>query len=422
VPARILKQIGLIAAISALSAYAVVFFLSSNTAPIHSDGYSYYVYLPAWFIHNDPTLQRVADDCCGGTFPAFTNMVRYPLTGRWVSPYPIGVAIMIAPFFALAHALTRWSNLPPDGFSLYYQHAAGLSGVSAFVAGLLFLRAFLRRWFTDGVVLATLVIVTFGTNLFHYATYDSTFSHAFSFMLVAALLDLTDRWWTDPSWPLSLALSVCISLIFLTRHPNVVVACIPALWNPAALRMRFRRVVAMGAISAFCITPQLAIYRQASGRWFLNVYALLGRFDFAAPRIWQVLFSVQKGLFFWSPVLLVAVVGFATARSAIARRTWIAALLVFAVQTYVIASWSHWQFGASFGHRGFTDILPLAAIYIADFCSSIARRPRAAVAAGIVIAALVALSCAQMIQYWLGILPFTDTTWEQYRTLFLRFE
>jgi hypothetical protein len=41
--------------------------------------------------------------------------------------------------------------------------------------------------------------------------------------------------------------------------------------------------------------------------------------------------------------------------------------------------------------------------------------------ATVVVAALVALSCAQMIQYWLGILPITDTTWEQYRTLFLRF-
>jgi hypothetical protein len=33
---------------------------------------------------------------------------------------------------------------------------------------------------------------------------------------------------------------------------------------------------------------------------------------------------------------------------------------------------------------------------------------------------LSALSVVQMLQYWAGVLPFSDTTWEQYRALFLR--
>jgi hypothetical protein len=33
----------------------------------------------------------------------------------------------------------------------------------------------------------------------------------------------------------------------------------------------------------------------------------------------------------------------------------------------------------------------------------------------------VALSVVQMIQYWMGIIPYSDVTWGQYRTLFLRF-
>jgi hypothetical protein len=34
----------------------------------------------------------------------------------------------------------------------------------------------------------------------------------------------------------------------------------------------------------------------------------------------------------------------------------------------------------------------------------------------------VLLSVAQMIQYWLGILPIANTTWAEYRELFLRFK
>ena len=34
----------------------------------------------------------------------------------------------------------------------------------------------------------------------------------------------------------------------------------------------------------------------------------------------------------------------------------------------------------------------------------------------------VLLSVAQMIQYWSGILPIADTTWDQYKQVFLRFQ
>ena len=68
--------------------------------PIRSDAFSYYVYLPAWAIYHDPSLQAVADDCCGGEFPAWTAIVRWPFTAPWVNAHPIGEAIMIAPFFA----------------------------------------------------------------------------------------------------------------------------------------------------------------------------------------------------------------------------------------------------------------------------------------------------------------------------------
>jgi hypothetical protein len=36
--------------------------------------------------------------------------------------------------------------------------------------------------------------------------------------------------------------------------------------------------------------------------------------------------------------------------------------------------------------------------------------------------AAVLLSTAEMLQYWMRILPMIDTTWTQYRALFLRFK
>src|SRR5258705_8049042 len=102
-------------AVIALLAYIVVFFQLGYT-PIHSDGYSYYVYLPSWAIYHDVSFEALARDWYGGTYPGFTGLLRWPTTGRWVDLHPIGTAILMAPFFAAGDLLSLWSNLPRDGF------------------------------------------------------------------------------------------------------------------------------------------------------------------------------------------------------------------------------------------------------------------------------------------------------------------
>src|SRR5581483_3818294 len=143
-------------------------------------------------------------------------------------------------------------------------------------------------------------------------------------------------------------------------------------------------------------------------------------FNFATPRIGSVLFSTQKGLFFWSPALLLAVAGAFLARRW--PRSFVAATgVTFALQLFIVASWSEWQLGGSFGHRAFTDGFALVAPLFASTFDWAASRPRARALIAAFAALAVLLSIAQMLQYWLGILPYANTTWSQYRTLFLRF-
>src|SRR5690348_18326174 len=127
-------------AAACLAGYVYAYTSGRAMTPIRSDAFSYYVYLPSWLLYHDPSLQALADDCCGGEFPDWSAIARWPHTYRWVDPHPIGEAILITPFFLAAHALTRWSNLDPDGLTLYYQHAAGLAGLFYACAGLWFLR------------------------------------------------------------------------------------------------------------------------------------------------------------------------------------------------------------------------------------------------------------------------------------------
>jgi hypothetical protein len=414
-----------------LAGYVFVYATGRADRPIRSDGFSYYVYLPSWFLFHDTTLSALARDCCGGVYPAYTAIIRWPTTRRWVNAHPIGVAVMQAPLFSVGHALTKWTNLSPDGFTLYYQHAVGISGLLWTVGGMVVLGRILRRHFSDGVTAATLATILLGTNLYHYATFDSSYSHPYSFFLFAAFLDLTERWYARPRPGTSVLLGLVAGLIVLTRHTNALFLMFFPLYsvsNAAEFRARLaliareRWLVALATIvAATVVSPQLAIYYQATGRAFVSSYGDLG-FNFGSPHLMQVLFSVQKGLFFWCPVLLTSGAGFAwLARSNTSARAFVLPSLLFLlVDTYIIASWWDWQFGGSFGHRGFVDTLPIFAIGMAGcFAWLSAHRHVQRLVFPLVVLAI-ALNLFQMLQYWNHVLPFSDTTWEQYRGVFLR--
>ena len=412
------------AALACLAGYVYAYASGRAGTPIRSDAFSYYVYLPAWALHHDPSLQAVADDCCGGEFPAWTAIIRWPVTGQWVNAHPIGEAVMIAPFFAAAHALTRWTNLSPDGFSLYYQHGAGLAGLCYVIAGLWFLHRLLARHFSSGVTVATLAALLAGTSLFHYATFDSAWSHAFTFALFSAFLERFDARrpgrWTD-----DVVLGAIAGLLILVRHTNALipvcfygVAAVRRMLDTAADRRTSSLPLIPAAVAALVVLPQLWLYHRATGHWIVSSYGSLG-FTFDSPHLAGVLVSPRKGLFFYAPLLLLAVPGLVALPGRL--RDWRLPLaLLFVVNTYIIASWWDWQFGASYGHRGFVDLYPAFALGLAVTFSRAASRPapRAAVACAVTV--LCALSLFQMLQYWHGILPMSDVTWPRYRATFLR--
>jgi hypothetical protein len=413
----------------ALLAYVLIYVLGLAPSPIRSDGWTYYAYLPSWVIFHDPTLTALARDCCGGTFPSWTAIERWPATGQWLAIHPLGEAVLMLPFFLMADALTWWSNLTRDGFSFYYQHAAGLSGVCYLVGGLWMLRRVLERRFSPGVVLATLVCTTWGTNLFHYGTFDATYSHVYAFFLCAALLELGPRWLETPSAGRSVLLGSLVAVIVLVRHINVLLpmglACYgvrdiqTARHRLTWIRAHVREVSLALFVAALGVVPQLLVYYQATGHWIVSSYGSARGFNFAAPRILDVLVSPSKGLFFWSPVLMFSLLGVVVMRR-LAPEFILPILLVIPAQVYLVASWYDWQFGASFGHRGFTDFLPLFAVAMAAGFDWI-RRTRVVWLAAIVASSAVLLSVAQMLQYWVGILPMRDTSWDEYVSVFLKF-
>ncbi len=200
-------------------------------------------------------------------------------------------------------------------------------------------------------------------------------------------------------------IGIVSGLILLTRHTNAILLTIIPLYGLTTrgigptlrfLADRWRLLALMAATALVVVIPQLAIYYQATGRPLISSYGSLG-FTFASPHLAGVLFSVQKGLFFWSPLLLLAVAGLPMMRGS-TRAFLLPAVVIFALDTYLIASWWDWQFGGSYGHRGFVDLFPILALGLAAFFEWSARRPLRRVIVTCTAVLVVSLSAVQMLQ------------------------
>jgi len=142
------------------------------------------------------------------------------------------------------------------------------------------------------------------------------------------------------------------------------------------------------------------IYKKATGRYFVSSYGSR-RIHIRAPAPLRSPAQRAEG-----PLFLVADPAARDRGMCVAcgwaRRWLVATIVILAAETYLIASWFDWQFGASYGHRGFVDALPVLALFMAAFLDWASARPRLTPVIGVALTIAVLLSVAQMIQYWSG--------------------
>jgi len=148
-----------------------------------------------------------------------------------------------------------------------------------------------------------------------------------------------------------------------------------------AERPRIATPIAGAAIAgtvAFLVgyAPQLAAYKALNGH-FGQTYLVTRKMNWAAPHFFDVLVSREYGLFFWTPLVVVALAGLialALRRVPALHRdaAWIGALalVMFALQVYTSGSVESWTVAGSFGQRRFVATTPLlvlglAAIFVA---------------------------------------------------------
>jgi hypothetical protein len=175
-------------------------------------------------------------------------------------------------------------------------------------------------------------------------------------------------------------------------------------------------------ISAFIgffliISIQLLIYKISTGDYWVYSYGEEG-FNWTNPHFFDMLFSYRKGLFLYTPIYLVSLVGlvFLWKERKFELLSWIGFFLLI---TYVFSSWWMWYYGGSFSSRVYIEYLPFFMILMAIAFQNIKTKPiRIAYISLIVL--LILICQIQIFQYRYYKIHWSDMTKEMYWDVFLR--
>lgn len=198
------------------------------------DVFGYYLYLPAQFIYDDPHLEN--NEWIESVFEKYNpSSTFYQISSsekHRVIKYTSGVAILVSPFFFIAHILAAPLGFPADGFSKPYEFIITLGSLIWSLIGLLFFYKILRTYFNKPTSTIILLLIIFGTNYYQLNIYeDPVLNHNFLFSLYAILVYYTIKWHKTPNIGYALFMGLSFGFIALMRPSEAVVILIPLLWT-----------------------------------------------------------------------------------------------------------------------------------------------------------------------------------------------
>jgi hypothetical protein len=356
-----------------LSVFGLDIWYQKNThRAFEYDAMGYYIYLPAIFIYDDITHFRFLDEI----IPKYQiwgcayKPEVLPATGNALDKYAIGQALYQAPWFFLAHAIAAPLGYPADGFSFPYHAVISLGNILVSLLSLWYLRRILLRYFPDKAVAFSLLLLLIATNYWCYISYNSHMTHTSLFCLFVLLLAHTIKWHEKPNWTSSLFIGGVVGFATIMRPTDIVCVLIPLLWNieqralaagsktskwqqlKAACSIfvvHYPKLIAAAAIGACFIFLQLCYWKIATDQWVFYSYG--GQYlELTKAHIAQVLYGYRKGWLVYTPIMLLALIGFVPLYRQCRVSFW-AILVFFLLNFYLVASWSVWWYGGSYGQR-----------------------------------------------------------------------
>ncbi|MBL0341174.1 MAG: hypothetical protein IPP71_09725 [Bacteroidetes bacterium] len=328
-----------------------------------------------------------------------------------------------------AHASSGMTGYEQDGYSKLYMIFICLAALFYLFIGLFFLNKILIQYNVLPVARSlTLLTTVFATNIFYYTVVEAGMSHIYSFGCVTMFLYFVKSYFLKKQNYQILLSAALFGLIILLRPINgLVILTIPFLSGSSkSLLDGFSNLISKPKLLTFSsiiilllLSIQPIIYKIAVNQFFVYSYEY-EKFNFNDPHIFDILFSYKKGLFLYTPVLLLSLTGgiYLFKRN---RYEFYSLLLFLTILTYLLSSWWNWWYGGSFSSRVYMEYIPLFSLLLGISLSSLSK--------GILknsfttlIFACILLCQIQTYQYRYYQIHWENMTKEKYWEMFLRID
>lgn len=349
------------------------------------DALGYYMYLPSIFIYKDvkelkwvphiDTTYKVT----GGVFYQASKLE----SGTYTNKYLIGVSIIQAPYFIIAHQLAQITGEAQDGFSRPYQYTLVFGLLLWGILGLLILRKVLLTYFSDKVTAATLILLALSSNLIQYIAVDPVQSHCSIFTLYALVLWFTIKWHENYKVKYAIFIGLICGLATICRPTEFIIILIPILWNtnlPDVAKEKWKQVGKHKQQVIVCIiaglvgiTPQLLYWQYTTGS---PIYDVGSKWFFLNP-YFRVLFGPEKGWFLYTPITIVMIIGLFYIKKYPFQKSVIFFCLL---NIWIIIAWSDWRYGGSYSTRALSQSYPILALPLAAIINIVIQKEKALVA------------------------------------------
>jgi len=280
---------------------------------------------------------------------------------RYYSLFPVGVSLLAVPAVMIAAWLDpafreRLRQSPQDRFE---KQVASFYGA---IAALLFFWLIYSRFPSVSIALTTTVIFALGTSMWSTGTRALWQHGPLVLMLIAAMLLLV-RGRRHPS--LVQYASIPLAFAFIIRPTAAIPIAVFSIYVLIRHREWFIRYASYGIAVAI---PWVA-YNLHEFSSVLPTYYRPTRVATSSTigeAMLGNLMSPARGLFVYSPVLLLAFSGFALAWRHRDERFFNACLgAIIILHWLVVSRFPHWWAGHSYGPRFMTDVVPFLAFFVA---------------------------------------------------------
>lgn len=237
-----------------------------------------------------------------------------------ITHHPLGVSLLLLPFYLLALLIALLFNYANNGISLPFQLSISLAGLTYALLGIYFLKKFLQQQnIPDRITALVLPLLFFGTTLFQYSIVEPAMSHVYSFCFVTAFLFFSSSYILSQNRKYFFLALITLGMVLLIRPNNILVLfALPFLFSDKkqflnAFKHFFRTKNLLPAvlILSLFVAAQFFTWYIKENQLYSNRYAPYG-FTWLHPHLKEMLFGFEAGFFVYTPLCLLFLAGLIT--------------------------------------------------------------------------------------------------------------